>query len=202
MIRTDSFLLSTREIKSGFILSRIDVPRLWRSIRRPICSGPHYVEEQIVSKRGNGFRWIWAVGFVLWLGCSEEPATPTAGSIGSSRDESAVEAPIPTDSAGTSSPIAEAPSPVPEALTTEELVKAGRAAYNANCIACHSLDPAQDGALGPAIAGASLALLEARVLRVEYPDGYVPKRTTRVMVPLPHLEPRLVELAAYLESVE
>jgi mono/diheme cytochrome c family protein len=61
----------------------------------------------------------------------------------------------------------------------------------ANCIACHSMNPAQDGALGPAVAGASLALLEARVLRGEYPEGYVPKRPSRVMIPLPHLEPQL-----------
>jgi mono/diheme cytochrome c family protein len=74
--------------------------------------------------------------------------------------------------------------------------------YNSNCIACHGLDPTKDGALGPAVAGASLALIEARVLRSEYPEGYPPKRPTKVMIPLPHLEPRLDELAAYLNSLE
>jgi mono/diheme cytochrome c family protein len=82
------------------------------------------------------------------------------------------------------------------------LIKAGRSAYNANCIACHSLDATKDGALGPAVSGSSLALLESRVLRSEYPEGYVPKRATRVMVALPHLEPRMAELAAYLNSLE
>ena len=51
------------------------------------------------------------------------------------------------------------------------------------------MDPRTDGSLGPAVAGASLELLTARVLRAEYPAGYTPKRETRVMVPLPHLEP-------------
>ena len=87
-------------------------------------------------------------------------------------------------------------------LSPEELVDAGRSVYNANCIACHSLDPTKDGALGPAVSGSSLALIEARVLRAEYPETYEPKRTTRVMVALPHLEPRLGELTAYLQSVD
>ena len=55
--------------------------------------------------------------------------------------------------------------------------------------------------LGPAVAGSSLELLEARIMRGEYPEGYEPKRPSRVMVPLPHLESRLPELAAYLNSL-
>ena len=68
----------------------------------------------------------------------------------------------------------------------------------ANCVACHSLDPSKDGTLGPAVRGASPALLEARVLRAEYPPGYSPKRTTRVMPPRPDLAAALPDLAAYL----
>jgi mono/diheme cytochrome c family protein len=96
------------------------------------------------------------------------------------------------------------PSPVEtvsEERSPEELVEAGRSVYNANCIACHGIDPTRDGALGPAVAGSSLELLEARVLRAEYPPGYEPKRPSRVMVALPHLEPKLPELAAYLQSL-
>ena len=82
-----------------------------------------------------------------------------------------------------------------------ELISAGRSVYNANCIACHAMNPKIDGALGPAVAGSSLELLEARIVRGGYPDGYQPKRPSRVMVALPHLEPRLPELAAYLQSL-
>ena len=63
------------------------------------------------------------------------------------------------------------------------------------------MDPTIDGALGPAVSGSSLELLEARVMRGEYPDGYTPKRSSRVMVALPHLQPRLPELAAFLQSI-
>ena len=74
----------------------------------------------------------------------------------------------------------------------------GQSVYQANCIACHNIDPSKDGAVGPAIAGSSLELLQAKVLRNEYPPGYTPKRTTGSMIPLPHLEKDLPALAAYL----
>ena len=76
----------------------------------------------------------------------------------------------------------------------------GRAAYMSNCAACHGPDPSVDGAVGPAIAGASNAMLEARVLHAAYPPGVTPKRTTRTMVALPHVAAELPHLGAYLGS--
>jgi mono/diheme cytochrome c family protein len=81
----------------------------------------------------------------------------------------------------------------------DPLADRGRSVYQAQCTACHSPDPAQPGALGPAVKGSSRELLEARVLRGEYPAGYTPKRTTTLMVPLPQLAGDLEALAAYLE---
>jgi len=131
---------------------------------------------------------------ILWVGCSDDTEKPVPSKI--------------SKPPSSSSPVA--PSPAPSATVPEEpdmrsqaeLIEAGRAAYNANCIACHNMDPRQDGAIGPAVAGSSLELIEARVLRAEYPPGYVPKRNTRVMIALPHLKPRLPELAAYLGSLD
>ena len=74
----------------------------------------------------------------------------------------------------------------------------GRQVYAANCTACHNQDPRQAGALGPAVAGSSEALLEAKVLRGEYPPGYTPKRESHAMIPLPHLAKQIPALAAYL----
>lgn len=76
----------------------------------------------------------------------------------------------------------------------------GERVYRANCIACHNPDPALDGVMGPAVAGASLELLEARVLRAEYPDGYRPKRETSLMPAQPYLKNDLPALAAYLAA--
>lgn len=155
------------------------------------------VLERKKVERRIGFRWVLAVGCALWIGCSDDQENLGSNSGGSGNRADAVKP--------SSSPIAETsdPSPeVPKTLSHEELIEAGRSAYNSNCIACHSVDPMQDGALGPAVAGSSLALIEARVLRAEYPEGYEPKRKTRVMVALPHLEPRLPELTAYLQSFD
>jgi mono/diheme cytochrome c family protein len=80
------------------------------------------------------------------------------------------------------------------------LVKRGQQVYATNCTACHAPLPTQAGPVGPAIAGAPLALLEAKVLRNEYPPGYTPKRDTKAMIPLAHLEPELPALAAYLAA--
>ena len=75
----------------------------------------------------------------------------------------------------------------------------GQGAYMANCIACHNMDPAKDGAVGPAIKGASRELIEARVIKAVYPAGYKPKRTTKLMPPMPHLAGSIDDLAAFLK---
>lgn len=78
------------------------------------------------------------------------------------------------------------------------LAEQGRRVYQANCIACHNPDPARDGPLGPAVACSSRELLEARVLRAEYPPGYAPKRDSKLMPAQPFLRGDLPGLAAYL----
>jgi mono/diheme cytochrome c family protein len=80
-------------------------------------------------------------------------------------------------------------------------VEAGRKAYVANCTACHNPDPTRDGTMGPAVAGASLELIEARVLRAEYPPGYTPKRESKLMPAQPFLKAEIPALAAYLGSL-
>ncbi len=91
-------------------------------------------------------------------------------------------------------PAAPAAGPAPSAGDPAR----GRQVWMANCVACHNPDPARDGTLGPAVKGASPALLEARLLRAEYPPGYKAKRETKVMPPRPDLAPAISDLAAYL----
>lgn len=85
--------------------------------------------------------------------------------------------------------------------TVKSPVDLGRRAYVANCTACHNSDPTKEGTLGPAVAGSSLALVEARVLRAEYPPGYTPKRDSALMPAQPFLKQDVPNLAAYLESL-
>ena len=81
-----------------------------------------------------------------------------------------------------------------------DLVTKGKSVYQTQCIACHNSNPKLDGALGPAVYGAGLELLERRVVHGDYPENYKPKRKTKVMQPLPHLKPDLEALHAYLNQ--
>lgn len=87
-----------------------------------------------------------------------------------------------------------------EGKDTDPLVKRGKVVYQTNCTACHAPDPSLDGGMGPGVAGSSLELLTARIVRGEYPEGYAPKQKTGIMVALPFLEPELPALAAYLNQ--
>jgi mono/diheme cytochrome c family protein len=130
------------------------------------------------------------LALALAVGCSAEQPEPKSTA---STPEAKPPAAAPKQAAA-AAPQAPAPTKDPETLKAE-----GRQAFLSSCIACHNADPAKDGALGPAVAGSSYELLEARVMRAEYPPNYTPKRETRVMMAMPFLEKQLPALAAYLE---
>ena len=81
-----------------------------------------------------------------------------------------------------------------------ELEMKGKLVYLNNCIVCHNQNPILPGAVGPEIAGSSLELLTAGIMKVEYPEGYKPKRQSKLMVALPQLEKDIPALHAYLNS--
>ena len=84
----------------------------------------------------------------------------------------------------------------------DELVARGRVVYQTNCIACHNTNPHKPGTLGPEIFGSALDLVEARVMRGQYPPGYTPKRQTHQMVPIPQLKADIPALHAFLNAKE
>lgn len=79
-----------------------------------------------------------------------------------------------------------------------DLYAQGETVFKNVCIACHNADPSQRGSLGPAIAGSSRELIEARVVHGKYPPGYTPKEPGALMPAFPHLEGSVDALAAYL----
>ena len=87
-------------------------------------------------------------------------------------------------------------------MTPEQArVDKGSKLYTLRCASCHHpSDPRQNGAVGPAIAGSSLELIDARVNRGGYPEGYTPKRSTHVMPRLPATPEELEALHAFLNS--
>ncbi len=76
----------------------------------------------------------------------------------------------------------------------------GRVIYQTQCIACHNSNPHKPGSIGPDIFGSSKELLQARILKGDYPPGYQPKRSTHNMAALPHLKDEIDSLHAYLNS--
>jgi mono/diheme cytochrome c family protein len=76
----------------------------------------------------------------------------------------------------------------------------GRIVYMTNCVVCHNADPNLPGSQGPPIAGSSRVLVEDRVLRLQYPPGYTPKRTTHAMRALPQLAGQIDNLVAFLDE--
>jgi mono/diheme cytochrome c family protein len=120
-----------------------------------------------------------AVVLALVLGgCGDQPAPPPEGKGA---------APAPADVPASASRVVAAGS-----------AEKGKQVWLGQCIACHNPDPTKDGPVGPAVKGSSRDLLEARVVRAEYPAGYTPKRPTKVMPPRPDLAPSVSDLAAYL----
>ena len=106
-----------------------------------------------------------------------------------------------------------APATTADAGASAETAAAGGAATPASgdaakgaelyanvCTACHGGSPSKAGSAGPAIAGSSYELLEAKILRGEYPPGYQPKRGSRAMPPLPYLKDHVADIAAFLQA--
>ena len=86
--------------------------------------------------------------------------------------------------------------------TLDSAAARGKALYDNVCIACHNGDPAKDGSLGPAVAGASAELLRAKVIEGRYPPGYTPRRPSAAMPRYEYLADGIDDLAAYLATVE
>ncbi len=82
----------------------------------------------------------------------------------------------------------------------DPLAEKGKSVYNSTCISCHNVNPAVDGALGPAVKGSSYELLYARVIIGNYPEGYTPKRTSQLMQKLPLADDDIKALEAYLKN--
>jgi mono/diheme cytochrome c family protein len=86
-----------------------------------------------------------------------------------------------------------------DSATLSPAAERGRQIYLAQCTACHNVDPAQPGAVGPALKGSSRELIEAKVVHGTYPPGYTPKRPTKIMQPIPALAGDVDALAEYLK---
>ncbi len=79
-------------------------------------------------------------------------------------------------------------------------IKKGRMVYLANCVSCHNNNPKKLGSIGPEIYGVSIDVLTKKIVSGEYPENYKPKRTSKIMPSMPHLNKEIPNLHAFINS--
>ena len=79
-------------------------------------------------------------------------------------------------------------------------IEKGRIAYFANCVSCHNNNPKKPGSIGPEVYGASIDVLTQKIVFGKYPENYRPKRTSKIMPLMPHLNKEISNLHAFINS--
>lgn len=85
-------------------------------------------------------------------------------------------------------------------------IEKGRRLFMANCLQCHSRDPNMRGSIGPEMVDAPLEVMTSKIMTGKYPEklpeGFVPKRKTRAMRPIPKLKNDIPDIWAFVQSVK
>ena len=84
------------------------------------------------------------------------------------------------------------------ALTSD--IEKGKMVYFANCVSCHNNNPKKPGSIGPEVYGVSIDVLTQKIVYGKYPDNYRPKRTSKIMPSMPHLNKEISNLHAFINS--
>ena len=84
------------------------------------------------------------------------------------------------------------------ALTTD--LEKGRMVYFANCVSCHNNNPKKPGSIGPEVYGVSIDVLTQKIVYGKYPENYRPKRPSKIMPSMPHLNKEISNLHAFINS--
>ena len=84
------------------------------------------------------------------------------------------------------------------ALTTD--IEKGKMVYFANCVSCHNNNPKKPGSIGPEVYGVSIDVLTQKIVYGKYPENYRPKRPSKIMPSMPHLNKEISSLHAFINS--
>ena len=84
------------------------------------------------------------------------------------------------------------------ALTND--IEKGRMVYFANCVSCHNNNPKKPGSIGPVVYGVLIDVLTQKIVSGKYPENYRPKRTSKIMPLMPHLNSEISNLYAFINS--
>ena len=83
-------------------------------------------------------------------------------------------------------------------LTTD--IDKGRMIYFANCVSCHNNNPKKPGSIGPEVYGVTIDVLTQKIVYGKYPENYRPKRPSKIMPSMPHLNKEISNLHAFINS--
>ncbi len=93
-----------------------------------------------------------------------------------------------------------------QAVFSQVDINKGKRIWLSTCIQCHNRDPNMKGSLGPEVVDAPLSVMTAKVMTGKYPEplpaGFVPKRKTKAMRPLPKFKDDIPSIYAYVQSVK
>ncbi len=84
------------------------------------------------------------------------------------------------------------------ALTTD--IEKGRMVYFANCVSCHNNNPKKPGSIGPKVYGVSIDVLTQKIVSGKYPENYRPKRPSKIMPSMSHLNKEISNLHVFINS--
>ena len=79
-------------------------------------------------------------------------------------------------------------------------IEKGRIVYFANCVSCHNNNPKKPGSIGPEIYGVSIEVLTQKIVSWKYPENHSPKRTSKIMPSMPHLDKEIPNLHSFINS--
>ena len=79
-------------------------------------------------------------------------------------------------------------------------IEKGRMLYFANCVSCHNNNPKKPGSIGPEVYGVSIDVLTQKIVSGKYPENYRPKRLSKIMPSMPHLNKEISNLHAFINS--
>ena len=85
------------------------------------------------------------------------------------------------------------------ALTND--IEKGRTVYFANCVSCHNNNPKKPGSIGPVVYGVPIDVLTEKIVSGKYPENYRPKRISKIMPLMPHLNSNISNLYALSQSL-
>tara|TARA_B100000945_G_scaffold312669_1_gene307539 strand:+ start:329 stop:664 length:336 start_codon:yes stop_codon:yes gene_type:complete len=84
------------------------------------------------------------------------------------------------------------------ALKTD--IEKGRIIYYANCVSYHNNNPKKLGSIGPKVYGATIDVLTQKIVSGKYPKNYIPKRKSKIMPIMPHLNKKILTLHAFINT--